>query len=216
MIRLYSYWRSSSAWRVRLGLAWKRVTHEMVLVNLAKDGGEQNQPEFRQRNPLGQVPVLEVTTQGQLVRLTQSMAILEYLDERFPDRPFLPRSVEDRARVRQLAEIVNSGVQPLANVGLRRAFEAARTDPMPFMQGAIVRGLEALESVARDIAGRYLVRDGVTLADMYLIPQLYNARRFHVDLGSYPTLLRVEGECNALAEFQSAHPNAQPDYDPDA
>lgn len=216
MIRLYSYWRSSSAWRVRLGLAWKRVTHELVLVNLARDGGEQNQPEFRHKNPLGQVPVLEVTTAGQLVRLTQSMAILEYLDERFPDRPLLPRSVEDRARVRQLAEIVNSGMQPFANLGLRRAFEAARVDPMPFMQGAIVRGLEALEGVANDTAGRHLVRDGVTLADIYLIPQLYNARRFHVDLAPYPTLLRVEGECNALGEFQSAHPNAQPDYDPDA
>jgi maleylpyruvate isomerase len=216
MIRLYSYWRSSSAWRVRLGLAWKRVTHELVLVNLARDGGDQNQPEFRHKNPLGQVPVLEVTKAGQMVRLTQSMAILEYLDERFAERPLLPRSVEDRARVRQLAEIVNSGMQPFANLGLRRAFEAARLDPMPFMQGAIVRGLEALEAVANDTAGRYLVRDGVTLADMYLIPQLYNARRFHVDLAPYPTLLRVEGECNALGEFQSAHPNAQPDYDPDA
>jgi maleylpyruvate isomerase len=84
------------------------------------------------------------------------------------------------------------------------------------MQGAIARGLTALEAIARDTAGRYLVRDGVTLADMYLIPQLYNARRFKLDLEPYPTLLRVEGECNALAEFQSAHPNAQPDYEAEA
>jgi maleylpyruvate isomerase len=133
MIRLYSYWRSSSAWRVRLGLAWKRVTHEMVLVNLGKDGGEQNQPEFRARNPLGQVPVLEVTTGGQLIRLTQSMAILEYLEERFPERPLLPRGFEDRARVRQLVEIVNSGMQPLQNLSLRRALEGARVDPLPFL-----------------------------------------------------------------------------------
>ena len=216
MIRLYSYWRSSSAWRVRLGLSWKRVTHELVLVNLAKDGGEQNQPEFRQRNPLGQVPVLEVTMGGQILRLTQSVAILEYLEERFPERPLFPRGFEERARVRQLVEIVNSGTQPLQNLGLRRAFEAGRVDPLPFMQGAIIRGLDALEGVARHTAGRFLVRDGVTLADMYLIPQLYNARRFHVDLGPYATLLRVEGECNALGEFQSAHPNAQPDYEPDA
>ena len=216
MIRLYSYWRSSSAWRVRLGLAWKRVTHELVLVDLVRDGGEQNRPEFRQRNPLGQVPVLEVSAAGQELRLTQSVAILEYLEERFPERPLLPRSTEDRARVRQFVEIVNSGMQPFHNLGLRRAFEAAHTDPLPYMQGAIARGLDALEALATTTAGRYLVRDGVTLADMYLIPQLYNARRFHVELGPYPTLLRVEGECNALGEFQSAHPNAQPDYDPNA
>jgi maleylpyruvate isomerase len=181
-----------------------------------RDGGEQNQPEFREKNPLAQVPVLEVTTGGQLLRLTQSVAILEYLEERFPERPLFPRGFEERASVRQLVEIVNSGIQPLQNLGLRRTFEAARLDPLPFMQGAIIRGLDALEGVARHTAGRFLVSDGVTLADMYLVPQLYNARRFHVDLGPYTTLLRVEGECNALGEFQSAHPNAQPDYDPEA
>ncbi|HEV8547780.1 MAG TPA: maleylacetoacetate isomerase [Polyangiaceae bacterium] len=216
MIRLYSYWRSSSAWRVRLGLAWKRVTHELVLVNLTRDGGEQNQPAFLERNPLAQVPVLEVSEGPNVLTVTQSVAILEYLEERFPARPLLPESVADRARVRQLVEIVNSGTQPFGNLGLRRAFEAEGADPMPFMRRAIVRGFGALEAIARATSGRYLVGDGVTLADMYLVPQFYNARRFGVDLEPYPTLLRVESACNALAEFQSAHPNAQPDYDPDA
>ena len=111
---------------------------------------------------------------------------------------------------------IGVGESAVHNLGLRRAFEAGHIDPLPFMQGAIARGLDALEAIACTTAGRYLVRDGVTLADMYLIPQLYNARRFHVELGPYPTLLRVEGECTALGEFQSAHPNAQPDYDPNA
>jgi maleylpyruvate isomerase len=214
LIRLYSYWRSSSAWRVRLGLGWKKITHELVLVNLLT--GEQTQAPFAERNPLRQVPVLEVSEGPDLFRLTQSVAILEYLDERFPERRLLPLERDDRARTRQLVEIVNAGTQPLHNLAIRRALEAAGADAARFIAGALTRGLEALEQVARATAGRYLVRDGVTLADMYLVPQLYVARRFGVDLEPYPTLRRVEGACNALDEFQSAHPNAQPDYEADS
>jgi maleylpyruvate isomerase len=213
LIRLYSYWRSSSAWRVRLGLAWKRITHELVLVNLRR--GEQSEAAFAEKSPLQQVPVLEVSEGPDLFRLTQSVAILEYLDERFPERPLLPLDRDDRARTRQLVEVVNAGTQPLHNLAMRRALEAAGADASRFTAGALTRGLEALEGLARATAGRYLVRDGVTLADMYLVPQLYVARRFGVDLEPYPTLRRVEAACNELGEFQSAHPNAQPDYETD-
>jgi maleylpyruvate isomerase len=213
-MRLYSYWRSSSAWRARIALAYKRIPHELVTVHLLK--GEQNGEAFRKLNPMGQVPVLELDDDGRPLRLTQSIAIIEYLDERFPERPLLPAAREDRARARELAEIVNSGMQPMQNLTLQRAFEQSGVDVSSFRKQALERGLVALERLAMESAGRFLVRDGVTLADIYLVPQLASARRFNVDLEPFPTLRRVDAECSALAEFQSAHPNAQPDFDPAA
>lgn len=209
MIRLYSYWRSSSAWRVRLALSYKHLEHEIVPVNLLT--GEQLYAGFREKNSLTQVPVLEVSEGGSVFRLTQSLPIIEYLEERFPERPLLPESRDDRARVRQLAEIVNSGIQPFQNLTFLKRLDAAGADSAKLRDDAILRGLTALESSARESAGRFLVRDGVTYADIYLIPQLASARRFNVDLEPFPTLRRVEAECSQLVEFQSAHPNAQPD-----
>jgi maleylpyruvate isomerase len=211
-MRLYSYWRSSSAWRVRLALALKALPHDLKTVHLVR--GEQYGEEYRALNPLSQVPLLEIEEGGKLLRLTQSIAIIEYLEERFPERPLLPRAPADRARARQLAEIVNSGIQPFQNTGLQRTLEKVNVDVAPIRKQAIERGLAALEAVASESAGRFLVRDGVTLADIYLVPQMYSARRFDVDLEPFPTLRRVDAECSTLAEFQSAHPNAQPDREP--
>jgi maleylpyruvate isomerase len=210
-MKLYSYFRSSSAWRVRLALSYKHLEHELVTVNLR--AGEQLGEPFRGVNPLTQVPVLEVEEGGRTLHLTQSMAIIEYLEERFPERPLLPSDREGRARARQLAEIVNSGIQPLQNLSLLKLLDAAGADSASVRNGAIVRGLTALEAIAKETAGRFLVRDGVTLADIYLMPQLGSAHRFGVDLEPFPTLRRVERECSALVEFQSAHPNAQPDHE---
>ncbi len=208
-MKLYSYFRSSSAWRVRLALSYKHLEHELVTVNLR--AGEQLGEPFRGVNPLTQVPVLEVEEGGHTLWLTQSMAIIEYLEERFPERPLLPSDREGRARARQLAEIVNSGIQPLQNLSLLQALDAAGASSAAVRDGAIVRGLTALEAIAKETAGRFLVRDGVTLADIYLMPQLGSAHRFGIELEPFPTLRRVERECSALVEFQSAHPNAQPD-----
>jgi maleylpyruvate isomerase len=213
-MKLYSYWRSSSAWRARIALAHKGLSHELVPVHLSRDGGEQNGPDFRRKNPMAQVPVLEIEDGGELLRLTQSIAIIEYLEERFPERPLLPTDAKGRARARELAEIVNAGTQPLQNLSLQRTFEQSGLDFAPFRKQAIEKGLTALEAIGSQTAGRFLVRDGVTLADIYLVPQLYSARRFGIELEPYPTLRRVDAECSALAEFQSAHPNAQPDYEP--
>lgn len=212
MMKLYSYWRSSSAWRVRLALGYKHLEFELVTVNLLE--GKHLGPEFGAKNPQSQVPVLEIEDEGRELRLTQSVAILEYLEERFPERPLLPSGRVERARVRQLVEIVNSGIQPLQNSGMLRELDALGADSGKFRDNAIRRGLTALEAIARESAGKYLVRDGVTLADIYLIPQLGSARRFGLDLEPFPTLRRVEAECSALVEFQSAHPNAQPDREP--
>ena len=215
-MRLYSYWRSSSAWRVRIALAWKRLEHELTPVHLLRNGGEQNTPEFLRKNPLGQVPVLEFEERGGIFRLTQSLAIIEYLDERFPERALLPSDHADRARARELAEIVNSGIQPHQNLPLIQRLDAAGADGSAYRKRAIERGLEAIEAIAVHSAGKFMVRDGVTLADIYLVPQIASAKRFAVDLEPFPTLRRVDARCSELVEFQSAHPNAQPDREPEA
>jgi len=213
-MRLYSYFRSSSAWRVRLALGLKNLKHELVTVHLLRNGGEQKLPEFVAKNPMSQVPVLEVDEGTSTFRLTQSMAILEYLEERFPEPALLPSDPKLRARTRELAELVNSGIQPLQNLGFRKALHHAGVDPDPFVRAIVERGLGALEARARDTAGTFLVRDGVTFADIYLVPQLFASRRLGVDVEAFPTLRRVELACEGLAAFQAAHPNAQPDYEP--
>jgi maleylpyruvate isomerase len=215
-MRLYSYFRSSSAWRARIALAWKRVPHEIVTVHLLRSGGEQFAADFAAKNPLSQVPVLEVDEGDAPFRLTQSMAILEFLEERFPEPPLLPKGSAQRARVRELAEIVNSGIQPLQNLALRKALHEAGAAPEAFIARFILNGLRALEKRASVTAGRFLVSDSVTFADIYLVPQLYASARFGVDLGEFPILRQVERECEALPAFQAAHPNAQPDYEPGA
>jgi maleylpyruvate isomerase len=201
---------------VRIGLAVKGIEHELVFVHLLRDGGEQLRPEFAETNPMAQVPVLEVEEPGGVFRLTQSMAILEYLEEVVPSPPLFPKTPELRARARELSEIVNSGIQPFQNLRFTRELKAAGTDWLPITRGYIATGLAALERHAADCAGRFLVGDGVSIADLYLVPQLYAARRFGVPVEPYPTLLRVEKACEALPAFRVAHATAQPDFDPNA
>jgi maleylpyruvate isomerase len=211
--RLYGYWRSSSSWRVRIGFALKGIAYEYAAVNLL--GLEQFRDEHRARNPMAQVPVLEVTEEGRTLRLVQSMAILEWLDERFPDPPLLPPDLDGRARVRALAEIVNSGIQPFQNAFVLRTLkEKLPGYEKDWARTWLSRGLEALEVAVRNGAGRFCHGDAPGLADCYLVPQLYSARRFGVDLGPYPTLRRIEEACAALAPFQAAHPERQPDAPP--
>lgn len=213
-LRLYSFWRSSSAWRVRLGLGLKGLAFELVPVDLL--ALEQYGEAHRARNPMAQVPVLEVTEGGRTARLAQSMAILEWLDERFPAPPLLPADLDGRARVRMLAEHVNSGIQPLQNaVVLRTLREKLPGYDREWAARFISEGLAALELAVGDGgAGRFCHGDAPGLADCYLVPQLYNARRFGVDVAPFPTLLRIEEACNALAPFQAAHPDRQPDAPP--
>jgi maleylpyruvate isomerase len=208
--RLYSYWRSSSAWRVRIGLALKALPYEYVAVNLL--AGEQFQDSHLARSPLAQVPVLEVSEGGHTIRLAQSMAILEWLDERHPSPPLLPRDLDARAAVRALAEHVNSGIQPLQNAApLKMLREKEAGLDKTWARHWIAFGLAGLERAVGPTAGRYSAGDAPGLADCYLVPQLYNARRFDVDLEPYPTLRRIEEACGALPAFQAAHPDRQPD-----
>jgi maleylpyruvate isomerase len=210
-LRLFSYWRSSSSWRVRIGLGLKGLAYEYRAVNLLS--GEQDRPTHRARSPFGHVPALEIEEEGRSLVLVESMAILQYLDERFPDPPLLPSDLEGRARVRALAEHVNSAIQPLQNRVVGRFLEAKQPGlEREFSRRFNESGLAALEAALQDgKAGRFCHGDAPGLADCYLVPQLYSARRFGTDLVPYPTLLRIEEECSVLPAFQAAHPSRQPD-----
>jgi maleylpyruvate isomerase len=213
-MKLWSYWRSSSTYRVRIALELKGLEFEYLPVHLIRDGGQQHQPDFAAKNPLRQVPVLELDDDGQSLRLVQSMAIIEYLDERFPSPPLLPDSPRDRAHVRALAETVNAGIQPLQNTDTFAELRKHGIDTEAWARTFIAKGLAALETMASERAGAFLFGDRVGLADIYLVPQLYNARRWGVSLETFPTLTRADANAQALPAFQRAAPTAQPDAEP--
>lgn len=217
---LHNYWRSSASYRVRLGLAWKDLAYEYRIVNIIKDGGAQHTDAYRAKNPMAQVPTLEVIEDvGPPVVLTQSLPILEYLDERWPQHPLLPlgashAAMATRAKVRALAELINAGIQPLQNLTTTRKVKALGGDDQAWVQGFIASGLAAYEAAIADTHGRYSVGDAITLADCCLIPQLYSARRFGVSLDPYPRLRVIDAACADLPAFAAAHPDRQPDAVP--
>jgi maleylpyruvate isomerase len=210
MMLLHAYYRSSASYRVRLALAYKGLPYEVHPVSLLD--GENRSEAHLARNPIGQVPVLEVDHGGERVLLAQSLAILEYLEETHPEPALLPKDAVARARVRELAELVNAGIQPLQNLPvLARVDRELGGDSKAWACHFITQGLSALEQRARHTAKSYLVGDAFSFADICLLPQLYNARRFHVPLEAMPTLLRVEQACHALPALRAAAPDAQPD-----
>ena len=214
-MRLFTYWRSSSAYRVRIALAVKGVAYQPAFVHLTRDGGAQHAADFLGKSPLGQIPVLEVHGEhGELPAfLTQSLAIIEYLEERFPEPPLLPKDLLARARVRELAELINSGIQPFQNLTTTQFLDlvAPELDKRRWFEKFIAGGLQVLEARALRLAGRFLVADEVSTADVLLVPQLYAARRLGLSFEAYPTLTRIEAECLKLDGFASAHPDRQPD-----
>ncbi len=213
MLKLYSYYRSSASYRVRLSLAHKQVPFELVTVPL-RDGSQQT-PAHLEKNPMGQVPVLEIPTAKGPVYLSQSLAILEYLDERYPELPLLPQATLERARARELSEIVNAGIQPLQNlIVVDRVRDVLQADPKEWTHFFVRRGLVALEQRAQVTAGTFLVGDHPSIADVCLVPQLYWARRFDVPLDGLDTLLRVDARAVALPRWDLAHPDRQPDAEP--
>ena len=212
-MRLYSYWRSSCAFRVRIVLNLKGMSYDYQPVNIAPGASEQTSDAYSSINPMRQVPTLEWDEDGTTVRLTQSVAIIEYVEEREPHPPLLPRAPLTRARVREAVEIVNSGTQPLQNTMLLNELRRLDGDEGAQRWAAKVmrQGLHALEVRARLHAGRFLVGDSVSLADVFLIPQLYNARRVGLDVTQFPRLLDVEAQTLTLDAFVRARPEAQPD-----
>lgn len=211
-MKLFGYWRSSSSWRVRVGLALKGVDYEYVAVHLVEEGGRQHEEGFRKKNPLRQIPVLQWEEDGEVHRLSQSLAILEYLEERFSTPSLLPGPMEQRARIRQLAEVVNSGIQPLQNLAVMQKLKAeSDVDAREWSAYWIRRGLKAYAHMVKDERGDFSIGDDPTLADICLIPQLYNARRFDIDPGDFPRLLAIEEACFEREAFQVSHPDEQPD-----
>jgi maleylpyruvate isomerase len=211
-LKLYSYWRSTCSWRVRIALAWKGLPYQYEAINLLRDGGDQNTERYRALNPMRTVPMLELEEDGQVHRLAQSLAIIEFLEERFPSPPLLPKAPLVRARARQIAEMVNSGIQPLQNLSVyTRVKNELKGDDAAWNAYWIDRGLTAIEAVLAERPGKLCVGDEVSLADICLVPQLTNARRFAVDLSRFPNISRVEAACRELPAFQQAHPDRQPD-----
>jgi len=210
-VRLYSYFRSSASYRVRIGLALKGLAYEYVAVNLVKDGGEQHDDAHRTKNPMEQVPVLELDDGGHKVLLTQSVAILEYLDERHPTPPFFPKEPIARSAVRRAVEIVNSGIQPLQNLRVMQEIKTLGGDSVAFARDANERGLGALEAEATRSTGAYLVGDQISLAEVFLVPQMFSARRLGVDVSKYPRLVQIDEALATHPAFIAAHPDRQPD-----
>lgn len=208
-LRLHNYWRSSASHRVRIALGLKGVPWEYVVVNILE--GKQHESAYTAQNAMAQVPTLEIVEDdGRTHHLTQSLPIIEYLDERFPEPPLLPRGLEERARVRAIAEMVNSGIQPLQNLSTTNAVGKLGGDVKTWVQGFIARGLQAIErAVAGE--GRFCVGDAPTIADCVLVPQIHSARRFGVELAAYPRISAIGAACEELPAFAAAAPDRQPD-----
>jgi maleylpyruvate isomerase len=210
---LYSYFRSSASYRVRIALGLKGLAFELRPVHLVKGGGQQHSAEYLALNPQGRVPFL---LDGE-VKLSQSLAIIEYLDETHPKPPLLPRDAVGRARVRQIAQVPAMDIQPLQNTSVTKRLEtqfgASSEQRDAWVKHWIETGLGALEALlARDAAtGRFCHGDAPTLADCCLVPQLFAARRFGADVAAWPTLARIDAACQALPAFAAAAPAAQPD-----
>jgi len=201
---LYDYWRSSASYRVRIALNLKGAAYERVPVNLLE--GEQRDAGYRARNPQGFVPMLEVDGQ----RLTQSLAIMTWLDQAMPEPPLLPGAGIDQAHVRSLALTIAADIHPLNNLRVLKRLsdlgidQAARDD---WYRHWISEGFDALEALAAPRAGAFLVGDAPTLADVCLVPQMYNARRFDLPLDPWPTLVRADAAATELDAFAAAHPD---------
>ncbi|XP_006263831.2 maleylacetoacetate isomerase isoform X1 [Alligator mississippiensis] len=201
---LYSYFQSSCSWRVRIALALKGITYDQVPVNLLKDGGQQLAAEFQVVNPMQQVPALKIDG----ITLSQSLAIIEYLEETRPNPRLLPQDQKKRAQVRMISDHIVSGIQPLQNLAvLQRVGEKK----LEWAQHYITNGFQALEQILKNTAGRYCVGDEVSMADLCLVPQVYNAERYKVDLAPYPTITRINKTLLELEAFQVSHPTKQPD-----
>jgi len=212
-LRLYSYWRSSASWRVRIALELKGLPYEYVPVHLIRNGGEQHGSAYKAINPQSRVPTLEVDD----LRITQSLAMIEWLEDTHPEPALLPADPAGRARARSLAQLVACDIQPLQNLSTSQYLADAMQLPDDKVNQWLVdwirRGMTALEArlALEPGTGRFSHRDEPTIADACLVPQCYAAARFGVDPGTFPTIARIDAACSALPAFQRAEPAAQPD-----
>lgn len=208
-MRLYGYWQSSATYRVRIALNWKGIGYETVSTDLRR--GEHRTLTFLERNPQGLVPVLD---DGEAL-LGQSLAIIEHLEDLAPVPPLLPADRLGRARVRALAHFIASEIHPLNNrrvlSHLRQRQGMSEQEVSAWYRHWIAQGFGPLERELQRTAGRYAHGDEVSLADVCLVPQVYNARRYSCDLEPYPTIRRVDEACRKIGAFERAAPERQPD-----
>lgn len=212
MLKLYSYWRSSASYRVRIALNLKGLPYEIVPIHLVRDGGEQFSDAYRTLNPQARVPLL---VDGDF-RINQSQAILEYLEALHPQPALVPADVRAQARVRAFCLTITADIQPLQNTSVLRYLSeqigVTEEAKNAWLRHWITRGLVALEQELRDAADApFVFGDAPTWADCVLVPQIYAAERFGCDAANYPRLARVAAHCATLPAFQRAHPDAQPD-----
>ena len=209
-MNLYTYFRSSAAYRVRIALNLKGLQYDMVPIHLTKDGGQQRKPEFQKVNPQMRVPALELSS-GSV--LTQSLAIIEYLDDIEPEPPFLPADALERANVRALAQVVACDIHPLNNLitlqYLKRGLKQEQTEIDVWYHHWVTEGFKALEQMLKP--GPFAYGAHVTLADICLVPQVFNARRLKVPLAAFPKIVAVEQACLKQPAFDKARPENQPD-----
>lgn len=209
-MKLYTYFRSSAAYRVRIALNLKGLPYEMVSIHLTKDGGHQHKPDFHTVNPQERVPALALST-GEV--LTQSLAIIEYLDDIQPEPALLPADALERAKVRALAQIVACDIHPLNNLislqYLKRVLKHEQAEIDAWYHHWVIEGFKAIEAMI--VPGPYACGAHVTLADVCLIPQVFNARRLKVPLDAFPKIVAVEAACLKLPAFDKARPENQPD-----
>jgi maleylacetoacetate isomerase len=217
-LQLYNYFRSSASYRVRLGLHAKGLPFEYIPVHLIKNQGEQFSETYKGLNSLSQVPTLIHQSSAGSKVLSQSVAILEYVEEVFPEFPLLPNDPFLRAKIREFCETINSLAQPMGNLGTLQYLEKnhrfdsqMKTDWIHFWN---IKALHHLEGLCQKFHGRFCFENQFTLAECFLLPQLFTARRFKVDLSAFPTLLKVEMNCKDLDFSQKAHPEKQIDFEP--
>ena len=210
-MKLYGYWRSSASYRVRIALNLKGLAYEYEPVHLVKDGGQQHSEAYRKLNPARLVPTF---IDGD-VKLNQSLAIIEYLEECYPQNPLLPSAPADKARVRALAYDLACELQPVTNLRvlqyLTGELNCSDEQRSAWIANWVERSFTAFEQRLTEYAGDYCYGNSVTLADICLIPQVYNAQRFNLDLTAYPTLMAVHERLQALDAVQQARPENQAD-----
>jgi maleylpyruvate isomerase len=212
-MKLYGYFRSSAAFRVRIALNLKKLDYETATIHLRRN--DQSRPGYLAVNPQGLVPTLDDSGR----RLIQSLAIIEYLDETYPNPPLLPRTAEDRAHVRALAEIVACDIHPINNLRVLRYLTHSlghdETAIGAWYNNWIAVGFQALEQLLASDSrtGSFCYGNIPGLADIALVPQVVNAERYRLDLAPYPTITRIFDSCMKLEPFAAAHPNKQPDYE---
>ena len=209
--KLYSYFRSSASYRIRLALNFKGLPYDYIPVHLLKDGGQQHCPEYSQLNPMEQVPTL---VHGD-VTLNQSLPILLYLDDIHHEKPLLPKKTAERAQILNFCEIINSGIQPLQNLGtlqrLEVMFSALEEQKRNWMTFWIQKGLLTLEKTLQNQEGDYCFGDAFTAADAFLIPQVFASERFGIQMTDFPQLKKINDHCQTLEFVKASHPNNQPD-----